>query len=569
MYDPQLGRDIGVRYQFPLKLAYGLSIHKSQGMTLDDIVVDCKLMEFPGLLCVAIGRVTSSQGLHLIDFTEKAILKPNEVDRTLYQEKETHPLHEDLQCCRRATTKSDEEKTIQIQPEVEDLENLIEQITLNDNLSHFNDESKNAAAEIAPNIFTDDVSFPLLILPSDPVITDQIECTKIKEPLSDAHNSHNNSIDTLISSPNFGHVTQILYSYLHHLHRKIIKKLPCGSGSYNDKVIDLTQSESFNYIGELIYNKCDENDEYNIWNLIMTVSAMVEEERVKENEQQKTNQPERCNESRLKNHHERAKIRYIAGYTIASVRSKYLKGLEALELNTLKKIQEWERKESFLHVMSFLTSEDSVLMNESNDKESLEETIKKQFPGGHLTHVTDEFYAYFENLTMEGIKLMGNDCVKLHGSKAPEKVTKQLMQNVEVKQLLMEIYSTRNLSSEATALVENIHTEIVKKLCNVLTRQWATDIVQKQAKITKKRAHRVEVLIPSKKQKVDQARIKVPQHLRKLLKPDLVKIASSLSLSTNGTKENLIDRISSSDAEIDHNSLLENLSDRGKKVLAL
>ena len=67
----------------------------------------------------------------------------------------------------------------------------------------------------------------------------------------------------------------------------MVKKLPGGSGTYNDKVIDFTQSESFNYTWELIYDKSEENDEYNIWNLVMIVQAMAKEERVQENEQQK------------------------------------------------------------------------------------------------------------------------------------------------------------------------------------------------------------------------------------------------------------------------------------------
>ena len=52
MYNPHLGCDIGIRYQFKLKLAYGMSIHKSQGMTPDDIVMSWKLMESPDLYYV-------------------------------------------------------------------------------------------------------------------------------------------------------------------------------------------------------------------------------------------------------------------------------------------------------------------------------------------------------------------------------------------------------------------------------------------------------------------------------------------------------------------------------------
>jgi ATP-dependent exoDNAse (exonuclease V) alpha subunit len=35
VYDPRQNKDIAVREQFPIKLAYGITIHKAQGMTLE------------------------------------------------------------------------------------------------------------------------------------------------------------------------------------------------------------------------------------------------------------------------------------------------------------------------------------------------------------------------------------------------------------------------------------------------------------------------------------------------------------------------------------------------------
>ena len=61
---------------------------------------------------------------------------------------------------------------------------------------------------------------------------------------------------------------------------------------------------------------------------------------------EKTNQTEWRNESGLKNHHERARIHYIAGYTIASIRSKYLEGLKAQEWNTFQNFEECLEKGS-------------------------------------------------------------------------------------------------------------------------------------------------------------------------------------------------------------------------------
>ena len=62
------------RVQFPLTLAWATTIHKVQGLSLDEIVVDMKGGRFsPGQAYVAFSRVKKLKGLHILNFNPKLV----------------------------------------------------------------------------------------------------------------------------------------------------------------------------------------------------------------------------------------------------------------------------------------------------------------------------------------------------------------------------------------------------------------------------------------------------------------------------------------------------------------
>lgn len=73
------GELAATREQYPLRLAYGITIHKSQGMTLDRLVVDCNRIFECGQAYVAISRVKMLEGLHLKSFKPNKVLVNEEV----------------------------------------------------------------------------------------------------------------------------------------------------------------------------------------------------------------------------------------------------------------------------------------------------------------------------------------------------------------------------------------------------------------------------------------------------------------------------------------------------------
>jgi ATP-dependent DNA helicase PIF1 len=66
-FDP-MRRESGSVTQYPLRLAYAMTIHKSQGLTLDRAMIDIRAAREPGQAYVALSRLKGLSGLYLKDW---------------------------------------------------------------------------------------------------------------------------------------------------------------------------------------------------------------------------------------------------------------------------------------------------------------------------------------------------------------------------------------------------------------------------------------------------------------------------------------------------------------------
>lgn len=73
-YQDAEGNVLASVIQFPLTLAYATTIHKSQGATLEDLWCDISHLWEPGHAYVALSRLKSGSGLHLIGWNSRSII---------------------------------------------------------------------------------------------------------------------------------------------------------------------------------------------------------------------------------------------------------------------------------------------------------------------------------------------------------------------------------------------------------------------------------------------------------------------------------------------------------------
>lgn len=90
---------VASRQQFSLRLAFTITFHKSQGLTLDHVEVDVGSILPAGQLRVEVGRTKEKQGLRILGFNPKSVMRHDESLYKFYSENKVY--ENQLFCCKK------------------------------------------------------------------------------------------------------------------------------------------------------------------------------------------------------------------------------------------------------------------------------------------------------------------------------------------------------------------------------------------------------------------------------------------------------------------------------------
>ncbi|MCR5716911.1 MAG: AAA family ATPase [Lachnospiraceae bacterium] len=83
--DPKSKNEVMIVNQFPLRAAYAITIHKSQGLTFENVNIDAPDCWDYGQLYVALSRAKSISGIHLMDPIRQSCVRTSPRVLTFYQ----------------------------------------------------------------------------------------------------------------------------------------------------------------------------------------------------------------------------------------------------------------------------------------------------------------------------------------------------------------------------------------------------------------------------------------------------------------------------------------------------
>lgn len=448
------------RKQFPLTLAFGITIHKSQGMTLDLVEVDAANIFVAGQLGVAVGRAKTKDGLRIVNFKRSAVIKPSQKVADFY----TRPCEEPqdtLSCCH-SHPEEHHEMGISYTDESED--------------SEFSENELNEIeAMISYTVQTSEL--PVTVWPENwdvPQIdiNNLVKTLTLNDPIIEYQHKWNSVLQELLQNPDTPHFLSeqqiVVYNLLQH---------HCPGLLTTGKESEVSKWTSF-YKHFHQYTTSHKYEEYTV-NLFHRHSLVdvqkhvaaklltcVREDllshfskrKVDEQAQKLSSKTVHIPTSQTMSAAGRGKVRYIGGRTVAKLRCKYMRKVH----NNVNKLDRQSRElvrvaYTKINVLKDMTATE-IELQASDDLASLEETAKRQNFRHGLTNITDRSHDFFMNMVNKVTELENFATLQLYGSELPSNVEQHIRDDKDLFHQFTSIFTSCSTIHENEAMPHAYHT---------------------------------------------------------------------------------------------------------------
>ena len=480
-----MNADIASRVQFPIKVAYGLTIHKSQGMSLDNVIVDCRFISCPGQLGVALGRAKDVYGLQVNAFQEKHVISQPDAVGDFYAA-DPLALREDLSCCRTPLTLPDDEP----RPEPHGI-------------------FDGPAEEIETADEDHDLIDLDLLVTERVVATDRnisaidyrelISSTKYEYTVTDLQSTVNELLDGLmVDVQNVETFCKVQIDHLQELYQEGTERnLNQGilNAFYGNVQQHMTGELYTREVQQILFNTSDLTDghshaAFRIFTNIRTFFLKEKENKITVAEDQ-NRRALKADLSAI----ERGKVRYVGGHCVAKIKYHLTSSLRRLanSISSEKRaiIQNIQYK---LDILDIIIRSQSQITQETSDKESLSVTNVKQNLRCGLTHITDTCLDFFTKLCSCTLDLQSRANLNKFGEDMFEANFADLKRNDELWEMFYMMFTSEmEYRPNCELVIRELFQDLVLHFLKIMMNQFRKDYLQDKH-TEKKDAHRKQVL---------------------------------------------------------------------------
>ncbi|WAR29155.1 PIF1-like protein [Mya arenaria] len=395
-FDPVSRRALAKRVQFPLILAFGLTIHKSQGMSLKSVIIDCEDAKIPGQIGVALGRATSSEQLQVKNFKPSLVSKHPQAIKNFY-DCSFKPSCDDLSCCKAEFISRDLEVDLFAPFDIDNVELTEDEdpddITGPENFVNEDEPSSEELPEFGPSPFPEYINMNTIVLG----VRNEYANTPFENnisALSDNVLQNDKKINEWLCQQflSVKHVSESNFEDGEKAQQKQITRFCTDINSY------LKTTKYFESCKDLLlhYNASELQDGQFFCTSILFKLQYLEIEHKSSLVKFDSVIEERTKPSK-KSDVGRGNIRHIGGYCVAKLKYKYQKKVQSALYDT-NKVSQLENARKKVLFLSHITVSYSDLTASSTSTDTLKTTHRKQNIRQSLTNISDVTFEFFEKM---------------------------------------------------------------------------------------------------------------------------------------------------------------------------